>query len=35
MFKNLAINQQVSTVADREGFIYIVIGDKDTDVFVF
>ncbi len=35
MFKYTSIDQQVGPVADGKCFIYIVIGDQDTDVFIF
>ncbi len=35
MLEDLSIDQQVGAVADGEGFIYVVVGDEDTDVPVF
>jgi hypothetical protein len=35
MLKDLSFNQQVSPVANRKGFIYIMISDQNTDIPVF
>ena len=35
MLKDLALYKQVCTVTNRQRFVYIVVGDKDTDISVF
>ena len=35
MFENLALNQQIGPVTNGKGFIYVVVGDENTYVFVF
>ena len=35
MFEDLAFNEEIGPVADRQGFIYIMVRDQDADVLVF
>src|ERR1700748_3166874 len=32
MFEYLAVDQQIGAITDREGFVYVMVGDEDADI---